>query len=106
MGVADTLRRQHIESTVDDLGRRLERIRIVRETSTAWPRLLDQAAGALQLRPSEDGFGASDQASFYAAGLPVPASTATVMAMNPPSPSTRRSDNVDSPTSPTDSPST
>ena len=40
-------------------------------TSTAWPRLLDQAAGALQLRPSEDGFGASDQASFYAAGLPV-----------------------------------
>jgi len=40
-------------------------------TSSAWPKLLEQAAGALQLRPSEDGFGASDQASFYAAGLPV-----------------------------------
>jgi len=40
-------------------------------TSTAWPALLDKSAGALQLRPSEDGFGASDQASFYAAGLPV-----------------------------------
>ncbi len=40
-------------------------------TSSVWPRLLEQSAGALQLRPSEDGFGASDQASFYAAGLPV-----------------------------------
>lgn len=40
-------------------------------TSTAWAPLLDKAAGALQIRPSEDGFGASDQASFYAAGLPV-----------------------------------
>jgi aminopeptidase YwaD len=40
-------------------------------TSSAWPKLLEQAAGALQIRPSEDGFGASDQASFYAAGLPV-----------------------------------
>jgi len=40
-------------------------------TSSAWPALLARAAGGLELRPSEDGFGASDQASFYAAGLPV-----------------------------------
>ena len=40
-------------------------------TSSAWSKLLEQAAGPLEIVPSEDGFGASDQASFYAAGLPV-----------------------------------
>ena len=41
-------------------------------TSSAWPKLLEQAAaGGLKIRPSEDGFGASDQTSFYAAGIPV-----------------------------------
>jgi len=36
-----------------------------------------------------------------ATARPLPESTATVIAMNPPSPSTSRSDRVDSPTSPT-----
>ncbi len=41
-------------------------------TSSAWPKLLGRAAaGGLTIRPSEDGFGASDQTSFYAAGIPV-----------------------------------
>lgn len=41
-------------------------------TSTVWPKLLDRAsANTLKIRPSEDGFGASDQTSFYAAGIPV-----------------------------------
>jgi aminopeptidase YwaD len=41
-------------------------------TSSAWPKLLERAAaGGLTIRPSEDGFGASDQTSFYAAGIPV-----------------------------------
>jgi aminopeptidase YwaD len=40
-------------------------------SSSVWPGLLKQAAGELTIRPSEDGFGASDQASFYTAGLPV-----------------------------------
>lgn len=40
-------------------------------TSSYWKPALDKVAAPLQVRPSEDGFGASDQASFYAAGLPV-----------------------------------
>lgn len=40
-------------------------------TSSVWTPLLAKVAAPLQVRPSEDGFGASDQASFYAAGLPV-----------------------------------
>lgn len=41
-------------------------------TSSVWPKLLERAAaGAVEILPSTDGFGASDQASFYAAGLPV-----------------------------------
>jgi hypothetical protein len=41
-------------------------------TSGDWPTLLERAAaGALEVRPSEDGFGASDQTSFYSAGIPV-----------------------------------
>ncbi len=40
-------------------------------TSSVWPGLLNKVADPLEVRPSEDGFGASDQASFYAAGLPV-----------------------------------
>ncbi|HEY8379853.1 MAG TPA: M20/M25/M40 family metallo-hydrolase [Nannocystis sp.] len=47
-------------------------------TSSAWPRLLERVtpdpagpARTLKLRASEDGFGASDQASYYAAGIPV-----------------------------------
>ncbi len=40
-------------------------------TSSVWEPLLAQVAAPLEVRPSEDGFGASDQASFYAAGLPV-----------------------------------
>jgi aminopeptidase YwaD len=40
-------------------------------TSSVWPKLLESVAAPLTVRPSEDGFGASDQASFYAAGLPV-----------------------------------
>src|SRR5690606_35989082 len=47
-------------------------------TSSAWPGLLERAAPdprdparTLAIKPSEDGFGASDQASYYAAGIPV-----------------------------------
>jgi hypothetical protein len=40
-------------------------------TSSLWKGLLAEVAGPLAIRSSEDGFGASDQASFYAAGLPV-----------------------------------
>ncbi|MFZ6183543.1 M20/M25/M40 family metallo-hydrolase [Nannocystis pusilla] len=47
-------------------------------TSSAWPGLLDRAKGdprdaarTLVIKPSEDGFGASDQASYYAADIPV-----------------------------------
>ncbi|MFY0542311.1 M20/M25/M40 family metallo-hydrolase [Nannocystis pusilla] len=47
-------------------------------TSSAWPGLLDRAkvdprdaARTLVIKPSEDGFGASDQASYYAADIPV-----------------------------------
>ncbi|MDC0719330.1 M20/M25/M40 family metallo-hydrolase [Nannocystis bainbridge] len=47
-------------------------------TSSVWPGLLERAkvdprdaARTLVLKPSEDGFGASDQASYYAADIPV-----------------------------------
>ncbi|MCY0992392.1 M20/M25/M40 family metallo-hydrolase [Nannocystis sp. ILAH1] len=47
-------------------------------TSSAWPGLLDRAkvdprdaARTLVIKPSEDGFGASDQASYYAVDIPV-----------------------------------
>jgi len=40
-------------------------------TSSLWPDLLDRSQGSMELRHSEDGYGASDQTSFYEAGLPV-----------------------------------
>lgn len=47
-------------------------------TSGAWPGLLERAAKdpadparSLLIKPSDDGFGASDQASYYAADIPV-----------------------------------
>ncbi|MCY1062492.1 M20/M25/M40 family metallo-hydrolase [Nannocystis sp. SCPEA4] len=47
-------------------------------TSSAWPGLLERVkadprdpARTLTIKPSEDGFGASDQASYYAADIPV-----------------------------------
>jgi hypothetical protein len=43
------------------------------ETAAEWVPIIDQACAAesLDCAPSSDGFGASDQAAFYAAGLPV-----------------------------------
>lgn len=40
-------------------------------TSSAWPDLVERARGAQEVRASEDGYGASDQTSFYEAGMPV-----------------------------------
>ena len=40
-------------------------------TSSQWPDLLERTRGDLEVRVSEDGYGASDQTSFYEAGLPV-----------------------------------
>ncbi len=40
-------------------------------TSSTWPQLLERSQGAQSIRHSEDGYGASDQTSFYEAGLPV-----------------------------------
>jgi aminopeptidase YwaD len=40
-------------------------------TSSVWPRLVDAARGEQDVRASDDGYGASDQTSFYEAGLPV-----------------------------------
>lgn len=40
-------------------------------TSSAWPALLERVQGSLDLRHSEDGYGASDQTSFYEAEMPV-----------------------------------
>ena len=40
-------------------------------TSSIWPDLLERSRGGQELRASEDGYGASDQTSFYEAGLPV-----------------------------------
>jgi len=40
-------------------------------TSEPWPDLLERSRGPLTVKASEDGYGASDQTSFYEAGLPV-----------------------------------
>lgn len=40
-------------------------------TSSVWPGLLDRFKGGLEVSASEDGYGASDQTSFYEDGLPV-----------------------------------
>lgn len=40
-------------------------------TSSVWPALVERARGGQDVRTSEDGYGASDQTSFYEAGLPV-----------------------------------
>ncbi|MCX4242872.1 M28 family peptidase [Paraliomyxa miuraensis] len=40
-------------------------------TSSVWPDLLEKSRGTQELRASDDGYGASDQTSFYEAGLPV-----------------------------------
>jgi aminopeptidase YwaD len=40
-------------------------------TSSLWPGLVERARGPQEIRTSEDGYGASDQTSFYEAGLPV-----------------------------------
>ena len=36
-----------------------------------WPAILERSAAGLNLRPSDDGYGASDQTSFYEVGIPV-----------------------------------
>ncbi|MCA9712634.1 MAG: M28 family peptidase, partial [Myxococcales bacterium] len=40
-------------------------------TSSVWPALVERTRGDQEVRASEDGYGASDQTSFYEAGLPV-----------------------------------
>jgi Zn-dependent M28 family amino/carboxypeptidase len=40
-------------------------------TSSVWSELVEQARGEQEVRASDDGYGASDQTSFYEAGLPV-----------------------------------
>lgn len=40
-------------------------------TSSVWPDLVETSRGTQEIRASEDGYGASDQTSFYEAGLPV-----------------------------------
>lgn len=64
----------------DMVGRLREQSLVVVGTGTsgAWPGLLERAARdpvdpgkSLLIKPSEDGFGASDQASYYAADIPV-----------------------------------
>lgn len=40
-------------------------------TSSVWPALVERARGTQDVRASDDGYGASDQTSFYEAGLPV-----------------------------------
>ncbi|MEZ4381680.1 MAG: M28 family peptidase [Nannocystaceae bacterium] len=40
-------------------------------TSTPWKALLERSRGALTVKASDDGYGASDQTSFYEAGIPV-----------------------------------
>ncbi len=40
-------------------------------TSSIWPELVERSRGSQEIRTSEDGYGASDQTSFYEAGLPV-----------------------------------
>jgi aminopeptidase YwaD len=40
-------------------------------TSSVWKDLVEKARGEQEIRASDDGYGASDQTSFYEAGLPV-----------------------------------
>ncbi len=40
-------------------------------TSEPWPDILERSRGDLIVKASEDGYGASDQTSFYEAGVPV-----------------------------------
>ncbi|MCA9690932.1 MAG: M20/M25/M40 family metallo-hydrolase [Myxococcales bacterium] len=40
-------------------------------TSSVWPGLVEGQRGELKVQPSQDGYGASDQTSFYEAGIPV-----------------------------------
>lgn len=40
-------------------------------TSSIWPELVERSRSSQEVRASEDGYGASDQTSFYEAGLPV-----------------------------------
>ncbi len=40
-------------------------------TSSVWADLVEKARGEQEVRASDDGYGASDQTSFYEAGLPV-----------------------------------
>jgi Zn-dependent M28 family amino/carboxypeptidase len=40
-------------------------------TSSIWADLVERSRGPQEIRTSEDGYGASDQTSFYEAGLPV-----------------------------------
>ena len=40
-------------------------------TAAQWPAILERSAAGLTLRPSDDGYGASDQTSFYEVGIPV-----------------------------------
>lgn len=40
-------------------------------TSSVWPELVERTRGTQEIRTSDDGYGASDQTSFYEAGLPV-----------------------------------
>ncbi|HRI08201.1 MAG TPA: M20/M25/M40 family metallo-hydrolase, partial [Nannocystaceae bacterium] len=57
----------------DMVGRLRENAVVVAGTGTAkqWPSLLERSAGPLTVRPSDDGYGASDQTSFYEVGVPV-----------------------------------
>ncbi|MEZ4454109.1 MAG: M20/M25/M40 family metallo-hydrolase [Nannocystaceae bacterium] len=57
----------------DMVGRLREQAVIVSGTGTSsrWPALLERSAGELTVRSSDDGYGASDQTSFYEAGIPV-----------------------------------
>lgn len=40
-------------------------------TSSVWPELVERTRAEQEIRSSDDGYGASDQTSFYEAGLPV-----------------------------------
>jgi hypothetical protein len=40
-------------------------------TSSVWADLVEKKRGSLKVTPTEDGYGPSDQSSFYEAGLPV-----------------------------------
>jgi aminopeptidase YwaD len=67
-------RAQHLAMlNFDMVGRLRDDALIVAGAGTAqeWPDLLARSAGSLQIRPSDDGYGASDQTSFYEVGIPV-----------------------------------